>query len=72
MKKRKRKGIKIEIKLRPNNLFVRSSIIILRKNESGSTGFDWLTDHQENFEKNQKNLDLKVSHNVHTKRSSFF
>ena len=35
-------------------------VFFLRKNETGSTGFDWLTDHQENFEKNQKSLELKV------------
>ena len=36
------------------------NVFLLRKNETGSTGFDWLTDHQENFEKNQKSLELKV------------
>lgn len=31
----------------------------LRKEESNLTGFDWLIDHQQNFDSNQKNLEVK-------------
>ena len=36
------------------------TILIGRNENKTSTGFDWLTDYQENFDQSQKSLELKV------------
>lgn len=33
-----------------------------RSEETNLTGFDWLMDHQKNFESNQKDIEKRVRH----------